>query len=72
MGGGQRPFETFPKIHPFLKGQASLIKEPGWNYTAQQHLMPASTIPFQGQLTFSDCFNALTDFDTILKEVHLR
>ena len=23
-GGGQRPFGTFPKIHPFLKGQASL------------------------------------------------
>ena len=22
-GGGQRPFGTFPKIHPFLKGQAS-------------------------------------------------
>ena len=24
MRGGQRPFGTFPKIHPFLKGQASL------------------------------------------------
>ena len=23
-GGGQRPFGTFPKIHPFWKGQASL------------------------------------------------
>ena len=23
-GGGQRPFETFPKIHPFWKGKASL------------------------------------------------
>ena len=23
--GGQRPFGTFPKIHPFLKGQASLM-----------------------------------------------
>ena len=23
-GGGQRPFGTFPKIHLFLKGQASL------------------------------------------------
>ena len=23
-GGGQRPFGTFPNIHPFLKGQASL------------------------------------------------
>ena len=23
-GWGQRPFGTFPKIHPFLKGQASL------------------------------------------------
>ena len=22
-GGGQRPFGTFPKIHPFWKGQAS-------------------------------------------------
>ena len=24
MRGGQRPFGTFTKIHPFLKGQASL------------------------------------------------
>ena len=24
-GGGQRPFGTFPKIHPFWKGEASLI-----------------------------------------------
>ena len=24
-GGGQRPFGTFPKIHPFWKGKASLI-----------------------------------------------
>ena len=24
MGGGQRPFGTFPKIHPFWKGDASL------------------------------------------------
>ena len=23
-GGGQRPFGTFPKIHPFWKGSASL------------------------------------------------
>ena len=23
-GGGQRPFGTFPKIHPFGKGNASL------------------------------------------------
>ena len=23
-GGGQRPFGTFPKIHPFWKGNASL------------------------------------------------
>ena len=24
-GGGQQPFGTFPKIHPFWWGQASLI-----------------------------------------------
>ena len=24
MGGGQRPFGTFPKIHPFWSGEASL------------------------------------------------
>ena len=23
-GGGQKPFGTFPKIHPFWKGKASL------------------------------------------------
>ena len=26
-GGGQRPFGTFPNIHPFLKGKASLKNE---------------------------------------------
>ena len=25
-GGGQRPFGTFPKIHPFWRGEASLIQ----------------------------------------------
>ena len=25
-GGGQRPFGTFPKIHPFWKGNVSLTK----------------------------------------------
>ena len=28
-GGGQRPFGTFPKIHPFWSGEASLT----WYYT---------------------------------------
>ena len=28
-GGGQRPFGTFPKIHPFWKGLASLIDRNG-------------------------------------------
>ena len=29
-GGGQRPFGTFPKIHPFWKGQASLNRCKFW------------------------------------------
>ena len=37
---------------------------------AQQHLM-ASAISFQGYHSFSECFNALTGFDIILREVHL-
>ena len=29
-GGGQRPFGTFPKIHPFWDGHASLTSSKSW------------------------------------------
>ena len=47
----------------------SLSKHLG--YTVVQHYLMASTIRFQGHHSFSDCFNALTGFDIILREVHL-
>ena len=34
-GGGQRPFGTFPKIHPFWKGSASLTLE---TFSEQNHI----------------------------------
>ena len=42
MRGGQRPFGTFPKIHPFWKGSASLREKASKSKFIQKESMESS------------------------------
>ena len=66
-GGGQQSFGTFPKIHPFLKGQASLRCGRSWRrfWGSCPHLL-GSFSPTKGAPFYIRLYEKVdNDFDDI-------